>query len=112
MGSKQSGEAWILEILDGHGSCCMINFRMSKIVFTSLLRVLETRYNLQTSRHMSSRQMLGIFCTSWAPLQKFPNIEKDFKGAFDGTHIAAILPPNEQILYIGRKCVPTQNVMA
>ncbi|MBA0612804.1 hypothetical protein Godav_013358 [Gossypium davidsonii] len=46
MGSKQSGEAWILEILDGHGSCCMINFRMSKI----------------------------------APVQKFPNIEKDFKG--------------------------------
>ncbi|MBA0787151.1 hypothetical protein Gotri_006703 [Gossypium trilobum] len=24
--------------------------------------------------------MLGIFCTSWAPVQKFPNIEKDFKG--------------------------------
>ncbi|MBA0797973.1 hypothetical protein Gohar_008615, partial [Gossypium harknessii] len=112
MGSKQSGEAWILEILDGHRSCCMINFRMSKIVFTSLLIVLETRYNLQTSRHISSREMLGIFCTSWAPVQKFSNIEKDFKGAFDGTHIAAILPPNEQILYIGRKCVPTQNVMA
>ncbi|MFQ6663486.1 hypothetical protein Gotur_031002 [Gossypium turneri] len=30
-------------ILDGHESRCMINFRMSKIVFTSLLRVLETR---------------------------------------------------------------------
>ncbi|MFQ6628636.1 hypothetical protein Gotur_006928 [Gossypium turneri] len=67
-------------ILDGHRSCCMINFRMSKIVFTSLLIVLETRYNLQTSRHISSREMLGIFCTSWAPVQKFSNIEKDFKG--------------------------------
>ncbi|MFQ6628637.1 hypothetical protein Gotur_006928 [Gossypium turneri] len=53
---------------------------MSKIVFTSLLIVLETRYNLQTSRHISSREMLGIFCTSWAPVQKFSNIEKDFKG--------------------------------
>ncbi|MFQ6629232.1 hypothetical protein Gotur_008294 [Gossypium turneri] len=39
----------------------MINFRMSKIVFISLLRVLETRYNLQTLRHISSREMLGIF---------------------------------------------------
>ncbi|MBA0760063.1 hypothetical protein Gotri_022848, partial [Gossypium trilobum] len=55
--------------------------------------------------------MLGNFCTSWAPLQKFPNVEKDFKGAIDGTHIAAILPPNEQISYIGRKGLTTQNVM-
>ncbi|MFQ6626544.1 hypothetical protein Gotur_005215 [Gossypium turneri] len=37
---------------------------------------------------------------------------KDCIGAIDGTHIAAILPPNEQIPYIGRKCVPAQNVMA
>ncbi|KAL4312335.1 hypothetical protein GQ457_01G013150 [Hibiscus cannabinus] len=33
-------------------------------------------------------------------------------GATDGTHISAILPPIEQIPYIGRKGVPTQNVMA
>ncbi|MBA0814646.1 hypothetical protein Gohar_020460, partial [Gossypium harknessii] len=32
-------------------------------------------------------------------------------GAIDGTHIAAILPPNEQFPYIRRKCVPTQNGM-
>ncbi|MBA0738164.1 hypothetical protein Gogos_011566 [Gossypium gossypioides] len=38
----------------------MINFRMPKIVFTNLLRALEIRYNLQTSRHISSREMLGI----------------------------------------------------
>ncbi|MBA0667877.1 hypothetical protein Goklo_000892 [Gossypium klotzschianum] len=60
MDSKQSGETWIREILDGHKSRCMINFRMSKIVFTSLLRVLETRYNFQTSRHISFCEMLGI----------------------------------------------------
>ncbi|MBA0817566.1 hypothetical protein Gohar_021850 [Gossypium harknessii] len=61
MDAKQSGEAWIREILDGHKSYCKINFRMSKIVFTSLSRVLETRYNLQNLRHISSREMLGIF---------------------------------------------------
>ncbi|MBA0785244.1 hypothetical protein Gotri_024925 [Gossypium trilobum] len=38
----------------------MINFRMSKIVFASLLRVLETIYNLQTLRHISFREMLEI----------------------------------------------------
>ncbi|PPE01086.1 hypothetical protein GOBAR_DD01897 [Gossypium barbadense] len=32
MDSKQSGETWIREILDDHESCCMINFRMSKMV--------------------------------------------------------------------------------
>ncbi|KAK5802681.1 hypothetical protein PVK06_030295 [Gossypium arboreum] len=37
---------------------------------------------------------------------------KDCIGAIDGTHIAAILPPNEQIPYIGRKGIPTENVMA
>ncbi|KAG8484446.1 hypothetical protein CXB51_023783 [Gossypium anomalum] len=165
MNSKQSGETWIREILDGHESRCMINFRMSKMVFTSLLRVLETRYNLQTSRNISSSEMLGIFlyilgtgakvsqCRERfqrsgstisqyfaivlekvsrmatdliAPEDPFfssipeqirndsrymPHF-KDCIGAIDGTHIAAILPPNEQIPYIGRKGIPTQNVMA
>ncbi|MBA0613328.1 hypothetical protein Godav_013778, partial [Gossypium davidsonii] len=46
MDLKQSSEAWIREIFDGHKSRCMINFRMSKI----------------------------------APVQKFPDVKKDFKG--------------------------------
>ncbi|PPS04869.1 hypothetical protein GOBAR_AA15802 [Gossypium barbadense] len=76
---------------------------MSKMIFTSLLRVLKTRYNLQTSRNILLVKCWEFFYTSWAPVQKFSNVEKDFKGAIDGTHIAAILPPNEQIPYIGRK---------
>ncbi|MFQ6644888.1 hypothetical protein Gotur_019658 [Gossypium turneri] len=131
-----------------------------KMVFTSLLRVLETRYNLQTSRNISSSEMLGIFlyilgtgakvsqCQERfqrsgstisrhfaivlekvsrmatdliAPEDPFFNsipeqIRKDSRymshfndciGAIDGTHIAAILPPNEKIPYIGRKGIPT-----
>ncbi|KAK8532458.1 hypothetical protein V6N12_053900 [Hibiscus sabdariffa] len=35
--------------------------RMSRTVFISLLRVLETRYNLQSSRNISTLEMLGIF---------------------------------------------------
>ncbi|XP_040951267.1 putative nuclease HARBI1 isoform X1 [Gossypium hirsutum] len=165
MDSKQSGETWIREILDSHESRCMINFRMSKMVFTSLLRVLETRYNLQTSRNISSTEILGIFlyilgtgakvshcrerfqssrstisrhftvvlekvsrmATDLIALEDpffssipeqirndpryMPNF-KDRIGAIDGTHIAAILPPDEKIPYIGRKGIPTQNVMA
>ncbi|MBA0817564.1 hypothetical protein Gohar_021850 [Gossypium harknessii] len=37
--------------------------------------------------------------------------EEDCIGAIDDTHIVTILPPNEQIPDIGRKGVPTQNVM-
>ncbi|GMJ02125.1 hypothetical protein like AT5G41980 [Hibiscus trionum] len=165
MDSRQSGDAWIREILDGHESRCQINFRMSKTVFKSLLRVLETRYNLQGTRRISSKEMLGIFLyilrigasvfqcrerfqrSGWTISQHFaimlekisqmamdiiaPNDRsfstipeqilndsrymphfKDCIGAIDSTHIHVILPPNEQIPYIGRKCVPTQNVMA
>ncbi|MBA0553879.1 hypothetical protein Golob_013018 [Gossypium lobatum] len=85
----------------------MISFRMLKIIFTSLLRVLETRYNLQTSRHISSHEMLRNFLYILGTGAKVSQLEKDFKGAIDGTHIVAIFPPNEQIPYIGRKCVPT-----
>ncbi|MFQ6646170.1 hypothetical protein Gotur_019891 [Gossypium turneri] len=152
-------------ILEGHESRCMVNFRMSKMIFTSLLRVLETRYNLQTSRNISSSEMLGIFlyilgtgakvfqCRerfqrsgstisrhfaivlekvsrmatdliapkdpffSSIPEQirndsRYMSHFKDCIGAIDGTHITAILPPNEEIPYIGRKGIPTQNVMA
>ncbi|MBA0760064.1 hypothetical protein Gotri_022848, partial [Gossypium trilobum] len=37
--------------------------------------------------------MLGNFCTSWAPLQKFPNVEKDFKdfGATISRYFAIVL---------------------
>ncbi|GMI90315.1 hypothetical protein like AT1G43722 [Hibiscus trionum] len=165
MDSKQSGEVWVREILDGHESRCMINFRMSRTVFTSLLRVLETRYNLQSSRNIFTLEMLGIFLymlghgasvsqarerfqRSGATISRYFTIMlekvsqlainiiapddyyfssipeqirndsrymphfKDCIGAIDGTHISAILPPNEQIPYIGRKGVPTQNIMA
>ncbi|MFQ6620129.1 hypothetical protein Gotur_000361, partial [Gossypium turneri] len=37
---------------------------------------------------------------------------KDCIGTINDTHIAVILPPNEQISSIGRKSVPTQNVIA
>jgi hypothetical protein len=36
---------------------------------------------------------------------------KDCIGAIDGTHIQVIIPTKEQIPYIGRKGIPTQNVM-
>ncbi|XP_052305353.1 protein ALP1-like [Populus trichocarpa] len=37
---------------------------------------------------------------------------KNCVGAIDGTHVRACVPAANQIPFIGRKCVPTQNVMA
>ncbi|KAL5749108.1 hypothetical protein ACOSP7_023711 [Xanthoceras sorbifolium] len=37
---------------------------------------------------------------------------KDCIGAIDGTHVRVSLPVDEQIPYIGRKGIPTQNIMA
>ncbi|CAL8992366.1 unnamed protein product [Prunus brigantina] len=33
-------------------------------------------------------------------------------GAIDGVHVQASIPPQDQVPYIGRKGMPTQNVMA
>ncbi|KAG8363410.1 hypothetical protein BUALT_Bualt19G0019500 [Buddleja alternifolia] len=38
--------------------------------------------------------------------------DEDSEGAIDGTHIKARLPIHEQVPYIGRKGIPTQNIMA
>ncbi|XP_038683034.1 uncharacterized protein LOC119983419 [Tripterygium wilfordii] len=42
---------------------------------------------------------------------KFNSFFNDCIGAIDGTHIAAVVPPDQRIPYIGRKEVITQNVI-
>ncbi|CAL8134875.1 unnamed protein product [Prunus armeniaca] len=37
---------------------------------------------------------------------------KDCIGAIDGVHVKALIPPEDQVPYIGRKGIPTQNIMA
>jgi hypothetical protein len=41
----------------------------------------------------------------------FPHF-KDCIGALDGTHIRVSLPPDDQVRYIGKSGIPTQNVLA
>jgi len=37
---------------------------------------------------------------------------QDCIGAIDGVHVKASIPPEDQVPYIGRKEIPTQNIMA
>jgi hypothetical protein len=41
----------------------------------------------------------------------FPHF-KDCIGALDGTHIRVSLPPSEQVRYIGKTGISTQNILA
>jgi hypothetical protein len=36
---------------------------------------------------------------------------KDCIGAFDGTHVRVSLPPSDQVRYIGKTGIPTQNIL-
>ncbi|KAK8916221.1 hypothetical protein KSP39_PZI022934 [Platanthera zijinensis] len=60
MTSNQTGAKWISELLEGHPDRIHDAFRMSKRIFTDLLRKLEVDHELQGSRRTSSREILGI----------------------------------------------------
>ncbi|XP_016672600.1 uncharacterized protein [Gossypium hirsutum] len=83
-------------------------FSAKKVLLGCSFTFLATHTTLVLCSHLFSHRWffvpLLVLCSSSPP--------SDCIGAIDGTHIAAILPPNEQIPYIGRKDIPTQNVMA
>ncbi|TXG60628.1 hypothetical protein EZV62_015203 [Acer yangbiense] len=61
MNSIQSGNMWLMELLQGNESRCYTMFRMDKDVFFRLCNDLETNYGLRGSRRMSVIEILGIF---------------------------------------------------
>ncbi|XP_071686762.1 uncharacterized protein [Rutidosis leptorrhynchoides] len=172
MTSSLTGEAWVMEVLNGHPIRCVNAFRMHPDLFRKLCGELETNYGLQSSDKMSTFEMVGIFMYTLAlglsnrdVMERFqrsgetisrafhevlnaiigrdkgfqglardiirpkdptfqlipPQIINDkrympyFKnciGCIDGTHIRACITESQQLPYIGRKGVPTFNVMA
>jgi DNA-binding NarL/FixJ family response regulator len=61
MTSKQTGEAWINEILNGHPIRCVNAFRMSASMFTQLCEDLHKNYGLTSTDRMSVKEKVGIF---------------------------------------------------
>ncbi|XP_071699252.1 uncharacterized protein [Rutidosis leptorrhynchoides] len=172
MTSAQTGEAWVMEVLNGHPIRSVNAFRMHPDLFIKLCGELETNYGLQSTEKMSTFEMVGIFMYTLAlglsnrdVMERFqrsgetisrafhevlksiigrdkgfqglarniirpkdptfqlvpPQIMNDkrympyFKdciGCIDGTHIRACITESQQLPYIGRKGVPTFNVMA
>ncbi|XP_071718684.1 uncharacterized protein [Rutidosis leptorrhynchoides] len=172
MTSSLTGEAWVIEVLNGHPIRCVNAFRMHPDLFRKLCGELETNYGLQSSDKMSTFEMVGIFMYTLAlglsnrdVMERFqrsgetisrafhevlnaiigrdkgfqglacdiirqkdpifqlipPQIMNDkrympyFKnciGCIHGTHIRACITESQQLPYIGKKGVPTFNVMA
>ncbi|XP_076951210.1 uncharacterized protein LOC143624437 [Bidens hawaiensis] len=59
--SSQTGQAWIMEALNGNPIRCVNAFRMHPNVFMKLCRELESKYGLQSSDKMLTFEKVGIF---------------------------------------------------
>ncbi|XP_034912237.1 uncharacterized protein [Populus alba] len=115
--SDSDGMRWLTEVLRGHWKRSVNMFRMDATTFLSLCTDLETRYGLKPSRRMSVIEKVAIFLFTIAVGRQIDKCRKDSSiqncvGAIDGTHVRACVPAANQIPFIGRKGVPTQNVMA
>ncbi|XP_062100238.1 uncharacterized protein LOC133806123 [Humulus lupulus] len=92
-----------------------------------------TQERFQHSSETISRyfnKVLDVLCHMSVDVLKSPDPEfkdvpeeilKDFRymphfknciGAIDGVHVNAVIPPEDQVPFVGRKGIPTQNVMA
>ncbi|KAK8935680.1 hypothetical protein KSP39_PZI013069 [Platanthera zijinensis] len=106
---------------------------MSKHIFVDLLHKLEADHELQGSQRTSSREVLGItlyilaqgdsvrltkewFQHSTETISRYfrqgLDFFKDCVGAIDGTHVDVRIPIVDQVRYIERHGMMTQNVMA
>lgn len=61
MTSSQTGHAWLMEMLRGHGHRCYNMFRMDINVFIKLSTELRSNYGLKDSRRMTVDEMLAMF---------------------------------------------------
>lgn len=61
MTSRQKGENWVQEILNGHPVRCLNAFRMEQNLFNQLCEDLQSKYGLEASKRMSVQQKVAIF---------------------------------------------------
>ncbi|XP_062075758.1 uncharacterized protein LOC133779875 [Humulus lupulus] len=119
MNSSQTGLMWLMKILQGNESHGAGN------------RLTQERF--QHSREIVSRyfnKVLDVLCHMSVDVLKPPDQEfkdvpeeilndsrymphfKNCIGAIDGVHVNAIIPLEDQVPFMGRKGISTQNIMA
>ncbi|PKU61791.1 uncharacterized protein LOC110103944 isoform X1 [Dendrobium catenatum] len=60
MPSKETGQMWVLNVLNGDPSRCLEAFRMPKEIFIDLLGELGSKYGLRGSRSTSIKEVLAM----------------------------------------------------
>lgn len=126
--SSYKGNAWVGELMDEDANPirCYQMFRMDRIIFNNLIHDLVTSYNLEGTRNIDVTEMLGIFLHilghgigNWLIQERFQRsgetVSRYFSLVLDkvcemGKDL--IQPVKDQIRFIGRKCTPTQNILA
>nr|XP_043639060.1 uncharacterized protein LOC122610130 [Erigeron canadensis] len=122
-GLMTKDELWCFEI-------SLLEDALKREIFMSLSDDAISKYGLKSSDKMPGIEKLGVFLYTLAlgksnrdageRFQRsgetisrvFHEVLEDCIGSIDGTHIQACIPESKQIPYIGRKGVPTFNVMA
>ncbi|XP_059623049.1 uncharacterized protein LOC132266213 [Cornus florida] len=103
------GEAYVMEILNGHKERCYENFRMYPEIFRTLCSTLKV---CQLGTHIIAPPDFSVIPNKIKDSSRFNPYFKHYVGAIDGTHIPATLPVATQLPFRGRKGYTTQNVMA
>ncbi|XP_071709397.1 uncharacterized protein [Rutidosis leptorrhynchoides] len=102
MTSSLTGEAWVMEVLNGHPIRCVNAIIGRDKGFQGLARDIirpkDPTFQLIPPQIMNDKRYMPYF--------------KNCIGCIDGTHIRACITESQQLPYIGRKGVPTFNVMA
>ncbi|KAH9800668.1 DDE Tnp4 domain-containing protein [Citrus sinensis] len=142
MNSTQTGHKWLIEILGGNVSRCFNMFRINSDVFLRLCTDLKGNYGLKSSRRTCGLEMLGMFLYTigqsvgnQSTMEWFQHSSETVSRYFDkvldsvccmSVDLIKSLDPDfittpkeiyedlkwDQIPFIGRKGIPTQNVMA
>ncbi|KAM6576443.1 hypothetical protein CsatB_028280 [Cannabis sativa] len=87
------------------------NSKLQKDVFIKLCNKLEAKYGFKGSRRMCALEILGMFLFTLGHGAGKRLTQERFQHS-DGVHVNVVIPPEDQVPFVGRKGVPTQNVMA
>ncbi|GJR75448.1 putative nuclease HARBI1 [Tanacetum coccineum] len=105
--------------LKGNSIHCVNAFRMHPHIFKKLCRELQSNYGLQSSDKMSALEKLGVFVYTLAlgvsnrdVVERFQCSGETISRAFHDVLEAITAREAQQVHYIGRKGIPTFNVMA
>ncbi|XP_022881038.1 uncharacterized protein LOC111398355 [Olea europaea var. sylvestris] len=97
-----------MEAMSGNGQMCYQEFQMYPPMLRHFAHLLRDKYSITRSQQVDIYEKVGMFLCILAHGKGY---RQDCIGVIDGTHVRAVLPRHERVHFIGRKGIPTQNVL-